>query len=44
MDFSLTPAQEDLRDRARRYVVDHLQPLEAEFERTAPCPTTRSAS
>jgi acyl-CoA dehydrogenase len=33
MDFSPTAAQVELRDRARRYVVDHLQPLEAEFER-----------
>ncbi len=34
MDFSLTAAQADLRDRARSYVTEHLQPLEAEFERT----------
>ena len=34
MDFTLTPAQADLRSRARTYVVEHLQPLEAEFERT----------
>ena len=34
MDLTLTPAQEDLRDRARSYVVDSLQPLEAEFERS----------
>ena len=34
MDFSLTPAQAALRDRARTYVTSHLQPLEAEFERT----------
>jgi alkylation response protein AidB-like acyl-CoA dehydrogenase len=33
MDFSLTPAQAELRGRARTYVVDHLQPLEGEFER-----------
>ena len=33
MDLTLTPAQTDLRDRARAYVVDALQPLEAEFER-----------
>ena len=38
MDFHLTPDQEDLRDRARRYVVEHLQPLEAEFERHATLP------
>jgi alkylation response protein AidB-like acyl-CoA dehydrogenase len=35
MDFRLTSGQQDLRDRARRYVVEHLQPLEAEFERDA---------
>ena len=33
MDLTLTPAQTDLRDRARAYVVDALQPLEEEFER-----------
>lgn len=33
MDLTLTPAQANLRDRARAYVTDHLQPLEAEFER-----------
>ena len=33
MDLSLTPAQEQLRARARRFVVDVLQPLEADFER-----------
>ena len=33
MDLSLTPAQLELQARARAYVVDHLQPLEAEFER-----------
>ena len=33
MDFTPTPAQAELRDRARAYVVDHLQPYEAEFER-----------
>ena len=33
MDLTLTPAQAELRDRARRYVVEALQPLEAEFER-----------
>jgi alkylation response protein AidB-like acyl-CoA dehydrogenase len=33
MDFSLTAEQADLRDRARTYVVDHLQPLEQGFER-----------
>ncbi len=32
MDLTLTPAQAELRDRARAYVVDALQPLEAEFE------------
>ena len=32
MDFALTPAQEALRERARRFVVDVLQPLELEFE------------
>jgi alkylation response protein AidB-like acyl-CoA dehydrogenase len=38
MDFSLTPAQAELRDRARAYVIDHLQPLEAQFERTRELP------
>ena len=33
MDFGLTPAQESLRETARRFVVDVLQPLEVEFER-----------
>ena len=33
MDLALSPAQLDLQARARAYVVDHLQPLEAEFER-----------
>ena len=33
MDISLTADQLDLQARARAYVVDHLQPLEAEFER-----------
>ncbi|HET9852782.1 MAG TPA: acyl-CoA dehydrogenase [Candidatus Limnocylindrales bacterium] len=33
MDLSLTPAQEALRDRARRFVVEVLQPVEIEFER-----------
>jgi alkylation response protein AidB-like acyl-CoA dehydrogenase len=33
MDFTLTPGQAALRDRARGYVVDHLQPHEAAFER-----------
>ncbi len=33
MDFTLTPAQAELRDRARAYVVDALQPLEGAFER-----------
>ena len=32
MDLSLTPAQEALRDNARRFVVEVLQPIEAEFE------------
>jgi alkylation response protein AidB-like acyl-CoA dehydrogenase len=32
VDFSLTPAQEALREQARRFVVDVLQPLEVEFE------------
>ena len=39
MDFSLSPPQVDLRDRARRYVTEHLQPLEAGFERTNALPT-----
>lgn len=34
MDFTLTPVQADLRDRARALVVETLQPLEAEFERS----------
>ena len=34
MDLALTPAHADLQARARRYVVDALQPLEAEFERS----------
>jgi alkylation response protein AidB-like acyl-CoA dehydrogenase len=38
MDFTLTPAQAELRDRARAYVVDALQPLEAEFERNHTLP------
>jgi acyl-CoA dehydrogenase len=33
VDLSLTPAQEALRDRARRFVVEVLQPIEIEFER-----------
>jgi len=33
VDFSLTPAQEQLRDRASRFVEDVLQPREVEFER-----------
>jgi acyl-CoA dehydrogenase len=33
MDFALTPALVELRERARRYTVDVLQPLEAQFER-----------
>src|SRR3954451_13281321 len=33
MDLALTPDQLELQGRARSYVVDHLQPLEAEFER-----------
>jgi acyl-CoA dehydrogenase len=33
MDLTLTPAQLDLRERARIYVREHLQPLEVEFER-----------
>jgi acyl-CoA dehydrogenase len=32
MDLTLTPGQAELRDRARAYVVDVLQPLEAAFE------------
>jgi alkylation response protein AidB-like acyl-CoA dehydrogenase len=46
MDLTLTPAQAELRDRARRYVVDVLQPLEVEFERTGgrlPDETVREA-
>ena len=33
MDLSLSPDQLDLQARARHYVVDVLQPIEAEFER-----------
>ncbi len=33
MDLTLSPAQLDLQARARAYVVDVLQPVEAEFER-----------
>jgi len=33
VDLSLSPEQIELQARARAYVVDHLQPLEAEFER-----------
>ncbi len=33
MDFALDPGQLALRDRARSFVVDVLQPIEAEFER-----------
>jgi len=33
MDFALTPALTELRERARRYTQDFLQPLEAQFER-----------
>lgn len=34
MDAALPSAQQQLRDRARAYVVDCLQPLEVEFERS----------
>jgi alkylation response protein AidB-like acyl-CoA dehydrogenase len=46
MDLTLTAAQAELRLRARRYVVDVLQPLEVEFERnhgTLPDETVRDA-
>jgi len=33
MDLTLTPTQAELRDRARRFTVEVLQPLEVEFER-----------
>jgi alkylation response protein AidB-like acyl-CoA dehydrogenase len=33
VDLSLTPDQLELQARTRAYVVDHLQPIEAEFER-----------
>ncbi len=33
VDLSLSPVQHELQSRARAYVVDVLQPLEAEFER-----------
>src|SRR4051812_9408549 len=33
VDFALTPAHDALRDKARRFVVDVLQPLEVELER-----------
>ena len=32
MDFALTPAQVELRERARRFVVEVLQPVELEFQ------------
>jgi hypothetical protein len=32
VDLSLVPAQLELQARARSYLVDHLQPLEAELE------------
>src|SRR3954453_10583966 len=38
MDLTLTPPQQELRDRARRYVVEHLQPLEGQFEREGRLP------
>jgi acyl-CoA dehydrogenase len=34
VDLALTPDQLELQARARRYVTEHLQPLEAEFERS----------
>jgi alkylation response protein AidB-like acyl-CoA dehydrogenase len=34
VDLALSPAQLELQARARRYVTEHLQPLEAEFERS----------
>ncbi len=34
MDLTLTPAQQELQARARAYVVDRLQPIEVEFERS----------
>jgi alkylation response protein AidB-like acyl-CoA dehydrogenase len=33
VDLTLTPAQAEVRDRARRFTVEQLQPLELEFER-----------
>jgi acyl-CoA dehydrogenase len=33
VDLALTPGQQELQARTRTYVVEHLQPLEAEFER-----------
>src|ERR1700682_5639229 len=33
MDFALSPELEALREHARRFVVDELQPLEVPFER-----------
>jgi acyl-CoA dehydrogenase len=38
MDLALTPAQADLRERARIYARDVLQPHEAEFERAGDLP------
>src|SRR6476469_3149720 len=32
MDFALTPAQVELRERARHFVVEVLQPVEVEFQ------------
>ncbi len=34
MDFALSPAAAALRERARRFVVEELQPLEVDFERS----------
>jgi acyl-CoA dehydrogenase len=38
MDLTLTPEQADLRERAGRYAVEVLQPLEGEFERKKSLP------
>ena len=38
MELTLTAPQQELRDRARRYVEDHLQPLEGGFERDGRLP------
>ena len=38
MDLALTPGQAALRDRSRAFIIDVLQPLEADFERDGALP------